>query len=209
MGIVSVTLLPTNAFFGWVTENSRNFNNAYEGASSIQTEGREGSHQYIDDTASNTTGYIYAYAYAKSYWIGNAMASRSYTFDSSIQGASSATNGVPYEIYRAYSTYYIDASISGSNAYVEVTVKLIYFSGAQVTARSVTTKYTGDVTGTITLYTPSYTLGSIARNFYVEVSLKVYARSAFGDGSSTVDMIGTQYLHLQNWGIQRFANLSE
>ncbi len=209
MSIVSVTLLPTDAYWYWTTEKSGNFNGTFE-AETERIELGVSSQIIASRDDATATMKVYAKAVPDVFYgivTQQGQASITYIYDTSIIGNAGGLSTVSGESYRAFASYYIQGSQSGPNHYIEISVKLIYFSGFQRTATLVTTKYysSSDPGQSFTVYTPGYGMGSPARQLYVEVSVRIYTRAATSNSVSIVDVNGFNYIQLTNWGIQHYV----
>ena len=137
-------------------------------------------------------------------------ASVNYVFDTAVPGNEYEYSGKSDEIYQSYVTYNLKATLSGSNKYIKVTVRLYYNDalGLQVLAESSRTHTkTIDSRTSYIVYSGPGELNS-NRGLYVEVTIRVYARSVWGQATSIVDMSGVESLTLTGWGIQRYYSPS-
>ncbi len=201
--LINIMLVSLNNVSGyyWTTMKTGSFSYTYEGESDKVIT----ADSTLDISISNTYALLDIKAVGENYWFTPGEASVNEIFDTSVPSNGNAYGGKAGESYRAYATFRLNVMLSGSNQYVEVTVKLIYFAGGQVDADVATRKFTSSTDAIYTVYTDGYQAHA-NRNFYVEVVVRVFARSAYGAATSTADLMTQQRtLDLQSWGIQKFV----
>ncbi len=201
INVLLVTLSSTSAL-GWVTVKNGTFSGMYEDEYNRVESGNSVL------TASTPTGTtIKVYAKGKNNWFTPGEASINQVYDTAVPGNDYEYSGKSGKIYQSYVTYNLKADLSGSNKYIKVTVKLYYNDavGQQVLAEYSRT-YTSSISSTTsyTIYSGSGQL-SANRGLYVEVTVRVYARSVYGQSTSIVEMNdGSNQLTLTGWAIQEY-----
>ncbi len=203
MSIVSVALLPTQAYWYWTLVRYDDYNNSYVG---WVRNSHGGLNTFSQDTDSADSGLLYAEEWA---YTTLSILDYAWIFNSREKGGYYGYNPEYYETYRATVNYFLNINFSpDGTTFAEITVKVIHYADSSPTVvDSVTQRITTNKNGNYVISTPGFANSRINTWYYVEFSIRLYASKfwAFGDPAH-VDMSGTQRLQLNQWSFEQYVS---